>query len=139
MFERRGVDFDAAGYGKVRTGDEASSGDSVSSSTEDLRLLGVKGEPGGVPIWAPSPKEADRLVLAAELAVGFMYECWGLCLGLSQGSGDWDDCGDPEEWEEKHEERLGEASFRKSCLLCLWCNSLWSLEGTGEGSAGIRQ
>lgn len=55
----------------MRTGDEASTGGSVSTSTDDLLLLEKKGEPGGVTIWTASPKEEDRL-FATELAVGFM-------------------------------------------------------------------
>ena len=52
------------------TGEDASRG--ASSSPQDLLLLGKEGEPGGVRIWMPSPSEEERLLLAMELAVGFM-------------------------------------------------------------------
>lgn len=52
------------------TGDDASRG--ASSSPHDLLLLGKEGEPGGERIWMPSPSEEERLLLAMELAVGFM-------------------------------------------------------------------
>lgn len=54
------------------TGDEVSRGGSGSSSPHDLLLLGKEGEEGGVPVWMPSPTEEERLLLAMELAVGFM-------------------------------------------------------------------
>lgn len=54
------------------TGDEMSRGGSASSSPHNLLLLGKEGEQGGVPVWMPSPNEEERLLLAMELAVGFM-------------------------------------------------------------------
>lgn len=54
------------------TGDEVSRGASGSSSPHNLLLLGKEGEQGGLPIWMPSPIEEERLLLAMELAVGFM-------------------------------------------------------------------
>lgn len=54
------------------TGDEASRGSSTSSSPQQLLLLGMEGEQGGDPSCMPSPSEEERLLLAMELAVGFM-------------------------------------------------------------------
>lgn len=48
---------------------------STSSSPDEILRLGSEGEQGGVPMWRPSPREEERLLLAMELAVGFMYEC----------------------------------------------------------------
>lgn len=70
MFDSGRESFDDADDGKIRTGHEASTGGSVSTSTDDL-LLEKKGDPGGVIIWMASPKEEDRF-FATELAVGFM-------------------------------------------------------------------
>lgn len=58
--------------GNTVTGDEVSRGSSTSSSLDDLLPLGNEGELGGVPIWIPSPSDEERLLLAMELAVGFM-------------------------------------------------------------------
>lgn len=52
--------------------DEVRRAGSTSSSPHDLLLLGKEGELGGEPIWMPSPSEEERLLLAMELAVGFM-------------------------------------------------------------------
>lgn len=54
------------------TGDEESRGGLASSSSHDLLLLEKDGEQGGVPVWMSSPIEEERLLLAMELAVGFM-------------------------------------------------------------------
>lgn len=54
------------------TGDEVSRGGSTSSSSDDVLPLGRWGEEGGEPSWMPSPREEERLLLAMELAVGFM-------------------------------------------------------------------
>lgn len=71
MFDSGRESFDDADDGKIRTGLEASTGGSVSTSTDDLLLLEKKGDPGGVIIWMASPKEEDRF-FATELAVAFM-------------------------------------------------------------------
>ena len=65
-------DADDTAEGKAVTGDELSSGRSTSSSPHDLLFMGKGGEDDGVPIWMPSPSEEERLLLAMELAVGFM-------------------------------------------------------------------
>lgn len=49
-----------------------SRGGLASSSPHDLLHLEMEGEQGGEPIWMPSPSEDERLLLAMELAVGFM-------------------------------------------------------------------
>lgn len=54
------------------TGDEAPRGGSTSRSPDNLLPLGKEEDVGGVPIWIPSPSEDERLLLAMELAVGFM-------------------------------------------------------------------
>lgn len=48
MFDSGRESFDDADDGKIRTGHEASTGGSVSTSTDDLLLLEKKGDPGGV-------------------------------------------------------------------------------------------
>lgn len=58
--------------GNAVTGDEVSRGSSTSSSPDDLLPLGKIGETGGVPIWRPSLSDEERLLLAMELAVGFI-------------------------------------------------------------------
>lgn len=52
------------------TAEEASP--STSSSPHDLLVLGKGGVEGGERAWRPSPTEEERLLLAMELAVGFM-------------------------------------------------------------------
>lgn len=54
------------------TGDEESRGVLASWSSHDLLLLEKDGEQGGVSVWMSSPIEEERLLLAMELAVGFM-------------------------------------------------------------------
>lgn len=81
-------------------------GDLTSCSQHDLLLLWKEGELGGVRMSMPSPSEEERLLLAVELTVGFMKECRGLSLGLSQARGDWGDGGEPEEGEEKWKDGL---------------------------------
>lgn len=65
-------DVDETVEGKAPTGGKVSRGGSTSSSPHDLLPLRKEGEQGGVPIWMPSPSEEERLLLAMELAVGFM-------------------------------------------------------------------
>ena len=60
------------GQGNAVTGDEVSRGSSTSSSPDNLLPLGKEGELGGIPIWISSPSDEERLLLAMELAVGFM-------------------------------------------------------------------
>lgn len=54
------------------TGDEESRGGSPSRSPDRLLPLGKGQKAGGVPAWVLSLSEEDRLLLAMELAVGFM-------------------------------------------------------------------
>lgn len=65
-------DVDETVEGKAATGDEVRRAGSISSSPHDLLSLRKVGEQSGVPIWITSPSEAERLLLAMELAVGFM-------------------------------------------------------------------
>ena len=58
--------------GKAVMGEEVNSGSSTSSSPDNLMPLRKEGEQGGVPTWIPSDREEERLLLAMELAVGFM-------------------------------------------------------------------
>lgn len=64
-------DADETVEGKA-TGDGVRRGGWISSSPHDLVSLGKVGEQGGVPVWTTSPSEEERLLLAMELAVGFM-------------------------------------------------------------------
>lgn len=63
---------DETGERKAVTGGEVSGRGSISSSPNDPLPLWKEGEQGGVTSWIPSPREQDRLLLAMELAVGFM-------------------------------------------------------------------
>lgn len=92
-----------------------SRGDLTSCSQHDFLLLWKEGEQGGERESMPSPSEEERLLFAMELTVGFMKECRGLSLGLSQGRGDWGDCGEPEEGEEAWEDRLEVSGSRNRC------------------------
>ena len=58
--------------GKAVMGEEVNRGSSTSSSPDNLMPLRKEGEQGGVPTWIPSDREEERLLLAMELAVGFM-------------------------------------------------------------------
>lgn len=67
----------AGGRGGVRggllgAGRDERDGGSTSGSTDDLLPRWKRGEQGGEPGWMTSPSEVERLLLAMELAVGFM-------------------------------------------------------------------
>lgn len=65
-------DVDVTVEGEAPTGVEAIRGGSTSISPHDLLPLRRDGEQGGELICMPSPSEEERLLLAMELAVGFM-------------------------------------------------------------------